>query len=118
VVTESRSFSKSTGFTGLRMAYTVVPREAQGRSRAGDVVSLNQLWLRRQSTKSNGPPYVISGRIPGSCPSLESSRTLTQNGWPRPGFSTAPRFCRYRAASQQTSAQARPAHQPASTSVG
>ena len=41
------------------MAYTVVPREAQGRSRAGDVVSLNQLWLRRQSTKSNGPPYVI-----------------------------------------------------------
>jgi LL-diaminopimelate aminotransferase len=59
VTIESRSFSKSAGFTGLRMAYTVVPREAQSRSRAGDVVSLNQLWLRRQSTKSNGPPYVI-----------------------------------------------------------
>jgi LL-diaminopimelate aminotransferase len=36
-------------------------RAARGasRSRAGDAVSLNQLWLRRQSTKSNGPPYVI-----------------------------------------------------------
>ena len=41
------------------MAYTVVPREAQGRTAAGGTVSLNQLWLRRQSTKSNGPPYVI-----------------------------------------------------------
>jgi hypothetical protein len=59
VTIESRSFSKSAGFTGLRTAYTVVPREAQSRSRAGDVVSLNQLWLRRQSTKSNGPPYMI-----------------------------------------------------------
>jgi LL-diaminopimelate aminotransferase len=41
------------------MAYTVVPREVQGRTGAGDAVSLNQLWLRRQSTKSNGPPYVV-----------------------------------------------------------
>jgi LL-diaminopimelate aminotransferase len=48
VAIESRSFSKSAGFTGLRMAYTVVPREAQGRTGAGDAVSLNQLWLRRQ----------------------------------------------------------------------
>ena len=59
VAIESRSFSKSAGFTGLRMAYTVVPREAQGRTADGRAVSLNQLWLRRQSTKSNGPPYVI-----------------------------------------------------------
>ena len=59
VAIESRSFSKSAGFTGLRMAYTVVPRAAQGRTAAGGTVSLNQLWLRRQSTKSNGPPYVI-----------------------------------------------------------
>ena len=59
VAVESRSFSKSAGFTGLRMAYTVVPREAQGRTAAGKSVSLNQLWLRRQSTKSNGPPYVV-----------------------------------------------------------
>ncbi len=59
VAIESRSFSKNAGFTGLRMAYTVVPREVQGRTAAGNAVSLNQLWLRRQSTKSNGPPYVI-----------------------------------------------------------
>jgi len=39
VAIESRSFSKSAGFTGLRMAYTVVRREAQSRSRAGDVVA-------------------------------------------------------------------------------
>src|SRR5262245_18769036 len=54
VAIESRSFSKSAGFTGLRMAYTVVPREAEGRTAAGGTVGLNQLWLRRQSTKSNG----------------------------------------------------------------
>jgi LL-diaminopimelate aminotransferase len=59
VALESRSFSKSAGFTGLRMAYTIVPREAQGRTAAGNPASLNLLWLRRQSTKSNGPPYVI-----------------------------------------------------------
>ena len=56
---ESRSFSKSAGFTGLRMAYTVVPRELEGRTADGRAVSLHQLWLRRQSTKSNGPPYVV-----------------------------------------------------------
>jgi len=59
VAIESRSFSKNAGFTGLRMAYTVVPREAQGRTAAGVVTSLNQLWLRRTSTKSNGPPYIV-----------------------------------------------------------
>ena len=59
VAIESRSFSKNAGFTGMRLAYTVVPREARGRTAAGLAVSLNQLWLRRVSTKSNGPPYVI-----------------------------------------------------------
>jgi LL-diaminopimelate aminotransferase len=59
VAIESRSFSKNAGFTGLRLAYTVVPREAQGRTAGGEAVSLNQLWLRRVSTKSNGPPYVV-----------------------------------------------------------
>src|SRR5262247_135444 len=59
VAIESRSFSKNAGFTGLRMAYTVVPREAQGRTAAGAATGLNQLWLRRTSTKSNGPPYIV-----------------------------------------------------------
>jgi LL-diaminopimelate aminotransferase len=59
VAIESRSFSKSAGFTGMRLAYTVVPKEARGQTVAGKRVSLNELWLRRVSTKSNGPPYVI-----------------------------------------------------------
>jgi len=59
VAIESRSFSKSAGFTGLRLAYTVVPREARGRTADGETLSLNELWLRRMSTKSNGPPYVV-----------------------------------------------------------
>ena len=59
VAIESRSFSKNAGFTGLRLAYTVVPQEARGRTAAGEAVSLHQLWLRRVSTKSNGPPYVV-----------------------------------------------------------
>ena len=59
VAIESRSFSKSAGFTGMRLAYTVVPREARGRTAGGETVSLNQFWLRRVSTKYNGPPYII-----------------------------------------------------------
>jgi LL-diaminopimelate aminotransferase len=59
VAIESRSFSKNAGFTGMRLAYTVVPKEMRGRTAGGETVSLNQLWLRRVSTKSNGPPYVI-----------------------------------------------------------
>jgi LL-diaminopimelate aminotransferase len=37
----------------------VVPKEARGRTADGKALSLNELWLRRVSTKSNGPPYVI-----------------------------------------------------------
>ena len=59
VAIESRSFSKSAGFTGLRLAYTVVPKAMRGRTGAGAAVSLNELWLRRTSTKSNGAPYVV-----------------------------------------------------------
>src|SRR5881397_3842514 len=59
VAIESRSYSKSAGFTGTRCAYTVVPKELQGRSASGEAVSLNALWVRRQSTKFNGVAYVI-----------------------------------------------------------
>ena len=59
VALESRSFSKNAGFTGMRLAYTVVPREAMGRTADGEAVSLNALWARRIGMKSNGPPYVI-----------------------------------------------------------
>ena len=59
VAIEFRSFSKTAGFTGTRCAYTVVPKELQGRSAAGEPVSVNALWVRRQSTKFNGVAYVI-----------------------------------------------------------
>ena len=50
---EFRSFSKTAGFTGVRCAYTIVPRELM----AGDV-SVNALWARRQATKFNGVSYI------------------------------------------------------------
>ncbi|HEV8584535.1 MAG TPA: LL-diaminopimelate aminotransferase [Methylomirabilota bacterium] len=59
VAIECRSFSKNAGFTGLRMAYTVVPTEARGTSADGRAHSLNALWARRVNMKSNGPPYPI-----------------------------------------------------------
>jgi LL-diaminopimelate aminotransferase len=59
VAIEFRSFSKSAGFTGTRCAYTVVPKELMGKNAQGEPVSLNALWLRRQSTKFNGVPYVV-----------------------------------------------------------
>lgn len=51
---EFRSFSKTAGFTGARCGYTVVPKAL-----VRDGQSLNELWLRRQSTKFNGASYVI-----------------------------------------------------------
>src|SRR2546421_1999506 len=59
VAIEFRSFSKLAGFTGTRCAFTVVPKEVRGRDAAGSPVSLNPLWLRRQSTKFNGVAYIV-----------------------------------------------------------
>src|SRR2546425_5220752 len=59
VAIESRSFSKNAGFTGMRLAYTVVPKAARGRSTDGRAHSLNALWARRVNMKSNRPPYLI-----------------------------------------------------------
>ena len=56
---EMRSFSKRAGFTGVRCAYTVVPKKLMGQNAAGDEVSLNAMWSRRCSTKFNEVPYVI-----------------------------------------------------------
>jgi LL-diaminopimelate aminotransferase len=51
---EFRSFSKTAGFTGLRLGYTVVPKALK----VGDV-SLHSLWARRHGTKFNGAPYIV-----------------------------------------------------------
>ena len=56
---EFRSFSKNAGFTGVRCAYTVVPKNLSGLSSRGEKVNLWSLWNRRQSTKFNGVSYVV-----------------------------------------------------------
>ncbi len=48
------SFSKTAGFTGTRCGYTVVSDELNF-----DNMSLNKMWLRRQTTKFNGVPYIV-----------------------------------------------------------
>lgn len=50
---EFRSFSKTAGFTGVRCAYTVIPKQLEVNG-----VSLNKLWARRQATKFNGVSYI------------------------------------------------------------
>ena len=52
---ELRSFSKNAGFTGLRLAYTVVPKALKDQNGT----SLNALWARRHGTKYNGAPYIV-----------------------------------------------------------
>ncbi len=56
---EFRSFSKTAGFTGMRLGYTVVPTDLEGVDSEGRCVSLHRLWLRRQTTKFNGASYVV-----------------------------------------------------------
>ena len=52
---EIRSFSKNAGFTGLRLGFTVVPKELK----AADGTMLHTLWARRHGTKFNGAPYIV-----------------------------------------------------------
>ncbi len=59
VAIEFRSFSKSIGFTGVRCALTVVPKQLMGTTPTGEKVSIHQLWNRRQSTKFNGASYIV-----------------------------------------------------------
>jgi LL-diaminopimelate aminotransferase len=59
VAIEFRSYSKTAGFTGTRCGYTVVPKSVRASSENGGRVSLNKLWLRRQTTKFNGVSYVV-----------------------------------------------------------
>ncbi len=56
---EFRSFSKRAGFTGVRCAYTVVPKALTGTTAAGERVPMNGLWHRRQTTKFNGVSYPV-----------------------------------------------------------
>ena len=55
---EFKSFSKTAGFTGIRCAFTVVPKDLQAFDDNGNKIELNKLWNRRQTTKFNGVSYV------------------------------------------------------------
>ena len=51
---ELRSFSKNAGFTGLRLGFTVIPKDLKSNG-----VTLHSLWARRHGTKFNGAPYIV-----------------------------------------------------------
>lgn len=52
---ELRSFSKNAGFTGVRLGFTVIPKELK----SSDGTALHTLWARRHGTKYNGAPYIV-----------------------------------------------------------
>jgi len=58
VAVEFRSFSKTAGFTGLRCAFTVVPKQLKAYKTDGRAVDINPLWNRRHCTKFNGVSFV------------------------------------------------------------
>ena len=59
VAIEFKSFSKTAGFTGLRCAYVIVPKDLKGNTKTGEEMSLNKLWNRRTCTKFNGVSYIV-----------------------------------------------------------
>ena len=48
------SFSKTAGFTGTRLGYTVIPKELER-----DGMNLNAMWVRNRTTKTNGISYIL-----------------------------------------------------------
>ncbi len=56
---EFRSFSKHGGFTGVRCAFTVIPKELKAKTRGGESLPLHPLWSRRMTTKFNGASYIV-----------------------------------------------------------
>lgn len=58
VAIEFRSFSKTAGFTGVRCAYSIVPKALKAYQKDGQAVDVNPVWKRRHCTKFNGVSYV------------------------------------------------------------
>ena len=69
VAVEFCSLSKTAGFTGTRCGYTVIPKK---------LGQLNRMWLRRQSTKYNGVPYIVQ-RMAEAVFSEEGQRQISAN---------------------------------------
>lgn len=78
VAIEFRSYSKTAGFTGIRCAYTVVPKTVFGKDSKGNKVSLNKLWNRRTTTKFNGASYIVQ-RAAEATYSEEGRKQILEN---------------------------------------
>ena len=59
VAIEFRSLSKTAGFTGTRLAFTVVPKDCMAYDANGNAHSLHAMWNRRHTTKFNGVSYPV-----------------------------------------------------------
>lgn len=69
---EIRSFSKNAGFTGLRLGFTVIPKDI----RNGEA-SLHDMWARRHGTKFNGAPYIVQ-KAGYACYSKEGQESIRE----------------------------------------
>ena len=78
VAIEFRSYSKTAGFTGIRCAYIVIPKELKGYTESGEEVELNKLWNRRHCTKFNGVSYVTQ-RAAEAIYTEEGKRQVREN---------------------------------------
>ena len=78
VAIEFKSFSKTAGFTGVRCAYVVIPKEVKGYTKDGKTVDLNQLWNRRTCTKFNGTSYIVQ-RAAEATFTEEGQRQIEEN---------------------------------------
>lgn len=78
VAIEFKSYSKTAGFTGIRCAYAVVPKEVKAYTKNGEAVELNRLWDRRQCTKFNGASY-ISQRAAEATYTEEGRKQILEN---------------------------------------
>ena len=72
---ELHSFSKNAGFTGVRLGYTVIPKDLK----CGDV-TLHALWARRHGTKYNGAPYIIQQRRRSCVYSEKERQQISRTG--------------------------------------
>ncbi len=78
VAIEFRSYSKTAGFTGVRCAYVVVPKQLKGYTKDGKKVSLNKLWNRRTCTKFNGVSYIVQKAAEATY-SIDGRRQIQEN---------------------------------------
>lgn len=69
---EIRSFSKNAGFTGLRLGFTVIPKDIKNGN-----ASLHDMWARRHGTKFNGAPYIVQ-KAGYACYSKEGQESIRE----------------------------------------